>query len=296
MEEIIKCPICYAQEKKLFLKCKDFTVSQKSFDIQECLNCGFKYTSPRPLAEDLGQYYKSNEYISHSDTRKGIVNKLYHWVRSYTLIKKLKLILRYSKTGRILDYGCGTGAFLETCQKAKWEVYGIEPDSDARRIAGNRLGIIPEPDIDSFCSRYVGAKFDVITLWHVLEHIPDLEGWFKFISEYLDRNGTLVIAVPNCSSYDAAKFKEYWAAYDVPRHLYHFTPKDIDKLFSRHGYRLIKTLPMVFDAFYVSMLSQKYKVGKSNLVSSFLTGLRSNFNANKDGQSFSSQIYILRRN
>ncbi|MFN5458287.1 MAG: class I SAM-dependent methyltransferase [Bacteroidota bacterium] len=295
MIEITKCIVCDSSERKTFLSCKDYTVSQETFNISECVNCGFKFTSPRPKDIDLGKYYKSESYVSHSDSKKGIINTLYHYVRNYTLLKKLKLILKYSRPGNIIDYGCGTGAFLEICQKSSWKVFGIEPDSDARKIANERIGINPFMDPEDFIKNNSGLKVDVITLWHVLEHIPDVVSFFKFIDTFLKEKGTLIIAVPNCNSYDAIKFNEYWAAYDLPRHLWHFTPKTISKLFQNNGYKCIETLPMIFESFYVSMLSNKYKTGTPKIISSFLTGLISNFKANKDGQRFSSQIYIFKR-
>ncbi|MBC7862884.1 MAG: class I SAM-dependent methyltransferase [Bacteroidia bacterium] len=295
MEEVKSCPVCASPKQKLFLSCKDFTVSQKVFEIKSCEGCGFKFTSPRPQAQDLGNYYKSEDYVSHSDTKKGAVNRLYHWVRSYTLIKKLQLVLRYSKRGKILDFGCGTGAFLEICKRDKWEVFGIEPDPDARKLAKEKSGVEAFESKEEFHKQLPQQKFDAITLWHVLEHVPDLEAWFEFIKDHISANGKIIIAVPNCSSFDAKKFGEFWAAYDVPRHLSHFTPKDIETLFKKHGYSLIKTLPMVFDSFYVSMLSNKYKHGSTRLFASFWTGFVSNLKANKTGLTFSSQIYILQR-
>jgi 2-polyprenyl-3-methyl-5-hydroxy-6-metoxy-1,4-benzoquinol methylase len=295
MEEIKNCPVCGSNKNKLFLSCVDYTVSHETFEINECEGCSFKFTSPRPNIEDLGKYYKSEEYVSHSDTKKGIVNSLYHYVRQYTILKKLKIILKYSKPGNILDYGCGTGAFLEICKKAKWSVYGIEPDSDARQIAKNRIGIEPSANQNEFSEKNSSLKLNIISLWHVLEHIPNLEVFFGFINHHLSERGSLIIAVPNCNSYDAKKFGDHWAAYDVPRHLWHFTPDTITKLFSNHGFKKVETLPMVFDSFYVSMLSNKYLCGKTKPISSFITGLKSNLKANKDLESFSSQIYIFKR-
>ena len=295
MEEIKICSVCGSDKIKLFLSCEDYTVSHETFEIKECIECSFKFTSPRPAAEDLGKYYKSEDYVSHSDTKKGIVNSLYHYVRQYTLLKKLKLVLRYSNPGNILDYGCGTGAFLEVCKKSKWNIYGIEPDPDAREIAKKRIGIDPYSNQEDLAVMVPNIHFDTITLWHVLEHIPDLNKYFQFINNHLTEQGTVIIAVPNCNSYDAKKFGKHWAAYDVPRHLWHFTPETIFKLFSNHGFKKIETLPMIFDSFYVSMLSNKYLHGNTKLISSFLTGLKSNIKANKDLISFSSQIYIFKR-
>jgi 2-polyprenyl-3-methyl-5-hydroxy-6-metoxy-1,4-benzoquinol methylase len=295
MEEVKECPICKSTRQSLFLECEDYTVSHEVFQIKQCGQCGFKFTSPRPAPDELGRYYKSEEYVSHSDTKKGLINKLYHGVRSHTLIKKLQLVLKYSSKGKILDFGCGTGAFLDICKRDGWEVYGIEPDDGARKLAIERSGIKTFADRDSFAASNPGLKFDAITLWHVLEHIPDLEEWFSFIDLHLKPSGKIFIAVPNCSSHDAKKFGKYWAAYDVPRHLWHFTPKDIETLFGKHGYGLLETLPMVFDSYYVSMLSNKYMTGSTKPLFSFLTGLASNIKANATGKSFSSQIYVLGR-
>jgi 2-polyprenyl-3-methyl-5-hydroxy-6-metoxy-1,4-benzoquinol methylase len=248
------------------------------------------------VADEIGPYYKSDEYISHSDTKKGLVSKLYHWIRSYTLIKKLQLVMFHSvRQGTILDFGCGTGAFLSTCKKNRWNVFGIEPDSDARRIAKETNDISSASSIHEFNSKFPEERFDAITMWHVLEHIHDLETFFAFISQRLNPKGALIVAVPNCSSYDAKKYKEFWAAYDVPRHLYHFTPKDIERLFKKRGYKQIEIRPMIFDSFYVSMLSEKYQKGKISYLSAFFTGLRSNIKANKTGKEFSSQIYVFKK-
>ncbi len=297
MEVISNCPVCNSTTHKTFLSCKDNTVSSESFSIVECGDCGFKFTSPRPLASDLGKYYKSENYISHSDNKKGLISKLYHWVRSYTLLKKLQLVFHYTgkKQGNILDYGAGTGAFLKVCSDNKWNAYGIEPDSDARKVLLERGSLQVQDSIKSFSDIHPEIKFDCITLWHVLEHIPDLKEFFSFIEKSLAHNGSLLIAVPNCNSYDAKHYKEYWAAYDLPRHLYHFTPATITKLLQGQGYKCVATLPMIFDSFYVSMLSEGYKNGKSNLLKAVWVGLKSNLKANKTGKEFSSQIYVFKK-
>lgn len=296
MESINKCIVCGNDKHTDFLTCKDYTVSKTDFIIKACSSCGFKFTSPRPSANEIGPYYKSEDYISHSDTKKGMVSRLYHWVRSYTLIKKLQLVMHHSvKQGTILDYGCGTGAFLGMCSKNKWNVFGIEPDADARKIAKETNNVQSAPSVGDFSVLYPNQKFDAITMWHVLEHIHDLEELFILLSDRLNDKGVLIIAVPNCSSYDAKKYGKHWAAYDVPRHLYHFIPKDIKRLMEDRGYKQIEIRPMVFDSFYVSMLSEKYLTGKINYFKAFVTGLRSNLKANKSGTEFSSQIYVFKK-
>jgi SAM-dependent methyltransferase len=296
MKDITTCLICGSGQSGPFLVCKDYTVSQKEFAIRACSSCGFKFTSPRPNDEDLGDYYKAESYVSHSDTKKGLVNKLYHWVRTYTLVKKVQLVMRHTgKRGTILDYGCGTGAFIGLCKKNGWTSFGIEPDSTAREISERVNDVTPFTDLESARLGMSGKKVNAITMWHVLEHVSDIPGLFKFFDEILSSNGTLIIAVPNCSSHDAKYYQHFWAAYDVPRHLWHFIPKDILSLIRSYGYRHIETRPMVFDSFYVSMLSESYKRGRPALFRAFWRGLVSNIKANKTGQEFSSQIYVFKK-
>ncbi|GAB2548021.1 class I SAM-dependent methyltransferase [Spirosoma aerophilum] len=213
-------------------------------------------------------------------------------VRNYTLRSKLNLINKLtSKPGKILDVGCGTGAFLESCRKGGWSVTGMEPDPDARAIAKERLKAEIKPDLKAL----TGAEpFDIISLWHVLEHIPNLSETINQLRDLLTGQGTLLIAVPNSDSYDAQLFKEYWAAYDVPRHLHHFTPSTIESLFNKLGFKLVKQLPMVFDAFYIAMLSTRYQTGKTDYIKSLQVGLSSNAQAQKTGNS-SSLIYLFNK-
>lgn len=305
METLSNCPICNSEKFKPFLSCKDYTVSHETFQILECENCGFRFTNPRPTQTEIGKYYQSEEYISHSGTKKGIVNRVYHLVRNYTLAKKLQLILRLagrqkSQTINILDYGCGTGEFLNTCKKSGFQVTGIEPENKARNFAIEKysLNILPPEAISSFKN----DSFDMVTLWHVLEHIHRLKEFLGELKRILKGGGVAVIAVPNLTSLDAKIYKEFWAAYDLPRHLYHFSPKDIRKLFSEFGFELENVKPMIFDAFYVSMLSEKYKkaeiANKKNsgsLISAVLKGAKSNLFASDSENTYSSQIYILRK-
>jgi 2-polyprenyl-3-methyl-5-hydroxy-6-metoxy-1,4-benzoquinol methylase len=286
------CPLCKGMAFEKFITCEDYTVSHERFNIVSCKNCGFKFTNPIPEISELFDYYKSEDYISHSDTKKGIISKLYHAVRNYTLKKKLGLIAKYVSRGTVLDYGCGTGAFLEVCKSAGWKTLGMEPDSGARRIANDKsLGVVENKN--ELAKEMKGEKLDVITLWHVLEHVTDLEETLSFFRDNLNKKGALIIAVPNHTSYDAKFYKEHWAAYDVPRHLYHFEPKTIQALLKEYGFELIKTQPMKFDSFYVSMLSEKYKAGSMSYFKAFLTGLKSNLKA-KSPTGYSSVIYVFK--
>lgn len=293
MEVIDKCPICNSNTFNTFLNCIDYTVSRETFIIVECNSCHFKFTNPRPELNKLGDYYKSEEYISHSNTSKGLINYTYQLVRKFTLLKKLQLISKFYKTGFLLDIGCGTGEFLNICKNAKWNVLGIEPDQSTRKkaIESYNLNVQPEDYLKSIPS----SNFEIITMWHVLEHVPFLNERIEEIKRLIKPNGIIIIAVPNCNSLDAKIYREDWAAYDLPRHLYHFTPKDIERIFKKHDLKLVNTLPMIFDSFYVSMLSEKNKKGKIHLLASLWNGLRSNLNAIKTGKEFSSQIYIIRK-
>jgi SAM-dependent methyltransferase len=293
MKKYNNCPICNKNIFTNFIECKDYTVSKENFTIMSCNSCSFKFTSPRPEDKDLANYYKSEDYISHSNTNKGLVSKLYKSIRNYTLQSKLKLITKYVSRGTILDYGCGTGMFLKVCQEAGWKSYGVEPDNGAREMS-LKMSLETFSDKKALEESIGKEKFDIITLWHVLEHVTDLEETLIFFKENLNTNGALIIAVPNYTSYDANYYKEYWAAYDLPRHLYHFEIDSIQQLLMPFGFQLIETKPMKFDSFYVSMLSEKYKTGSIDYLKAFWIGLISNVNA-KQAKDYSSVIYIFKK-
>ncbi len=286
------CPVCNKTEFKPFINCKDYTVSHERFEIVQCTSCDFKFTNPIPDLDKLGNYYKSEDYISHSNTKQGLVSKMYHAVRNYTLRGKLNLISSYVSRGTILDYGCGTGMFLKLCRDSGWKVFGMEPDAGARKIA-SEMGVLASGNKSELAAQMEEQKLDIISLWHVLEHVTDLQETLNFFKAKLSSKGALIIAVPNHKSFDAEHYNEFWAAYDVPRHLYHFEPKTITLLLEGFGFKLEKKIPMKFDSFYVSMLSEKYKTGSIRYFSAFLNGLRSNAKAGKE-VNYSSLIYVFR--
>ena len=298
METITNCPICSGNKFKPFISCVDYTVSRETFQVVQCEACGFRFTNPRPAENEIGKYYESEEYISHSGTSRGVVNKIYGMVRNHTIKQKVKLINKQipnpkSQIRNALDIGCGTGEFLNTCKQNGWNVTGIEPSEVARKHAKENFGI--EPLTPEKLFEISEKKFNVITMWHVLEHVHQLHKTIEQINKLLIDDGALIVAVPNCNSFDAKKYREHWAAWDLPRHIYHFTKKDIEKLFLRFGFKLQQVLPMKFDSYYVSLLSEKYKTGSSNLMAGFFSGLKSNLNAGGEN-GYSSQVYILKKN
>ena len=271
-----------------FLACKDYTVSGEVFQVKK--NTEFDMLVTLPIPKNLSDFYESEDYISHTDSKKSIFDKVYQAVKNITLKQKLNLINSFdSSSNTILDVGAGTGDFLKVCSKNSWQVFGTEPNLQAREIASKK-GIMLQEDL----SKYKNQKFDVITLWHVLEHVENLSEYVLMLKELLAENGTLVIAVPNFKSYDANYYKEYWAAFDVPRHLWHFSKTSISKLFSFSEMNVLNTLPMKFDAYYVSLLSEKYKTGKMNPLKAFYIGFLSNYKA-KATKEYSSHIYVLKR-
>jgi len=273
----------------IYLKCRDYLVTKEEFILTQCKNCGFVFTNPRPTIEEIPPYYKSEDYYSHSDDNKSIISGIYNIVRNINIKNKLNLIHKVTKVrGTLLDYGCGAGLFIKYASSQGWLASGIEPNSDARAVS-KKLGLSVEAP--EFWTTITERKFDVITLWHVLEHLHDIEFVIPKLKSTLNIDGILVVAVPNIDSWDAIKYKENWAAYDVPRHLYHFNPKTIEKLFGKFGMSIVSIHPMKYDAYYVSMLSE----GKSVLakVKAIVNGLRSNMHAKSD-MNYSSLIYFIK--
>lgn len=286
------CPCCGQKNIASVLSAEDHTVSHERFEIWECNDCTIRFTQKIPGINEISSYYQSENYISHSNTSKGLINKLYHKVRNRTLIRKRNMIKKITGkyAGSILDVGCGTGAFLNTMQQAGWQITGLEPDEIARTKAKELYNLDLQSPEKLFS--LPNNSYDAITMWHVLEHVHELHSYINTLRNLLKPGGKLFIAVPNYTSYDAKVYGEFWAAYDVPRHLYHFSPASMRDLLSMHKMEVVTTMPMWYDSFYVSMLSEKYRMGSSNILKAFITGCVSNLKAISNKEKCSSVIYI----
>lgn len=297
MDVINKCPVCDSLRQYDFGQSEDYLVSREVFTLVQCLDCGFIFTNPRPTLVDLPRYYKSDDYISHTDSRKSFFERLYGLVKQHMLRRKAKIInkLTHKEKFRILDYGCATGDLLLYLQNKGAIGLGFEPDAGARNKAKLKGVSVLSDDKELLTDQYRG-RFDVITLWHVLEHIPDLQTKVKMFSGLISENGVIIVAVPEYKSYDAKHYGFTWAAWDVPRHLNHFERKSLTMLFKKNGLALEKKYPLVFDSFYVSMLTEKNKHnGTVGMMRAFLIGFYSNFKALLGSRPYSSQIYVFRK-
>lgn len=297
-ERLEHCPVCNSSDFSNSIICKDYTVSQESFVIVECNRCNFRFTNPRPRAEELDKFYESEDYISHTNSSKSVVDVVYKTVRKFALKGKLKLInkLSKSKDKKLLDVGCGAGVFLNYCAENGWQTNGVEPNGKARAIAKNDSSSL----IVEKLSDVEHTNFDTITLWHVLEHIPDLNSTIETLKSLLDSKGRLIVAVPNLESWDAWHYDKHWAAYDVPRHLYHFSQGTMVNLMKQHKLKVEAILPMKLDSFYVSLLSEKYRKhdneAKGNgYIKAVIKGYKSNRYAKKHNNNYSSLIYIIKK-
>ena len=293
MNSLKNCPICKQNKFSTKVTCVDHTVSKEKFTIVSCETCGFHITNPRPKKENMGRYYESEKYISHTNNKDGFFNWLYQTVRKHTIKTKTKLLKKVTSGGKHLDIGCGTGEFLNSCKKHGFKTEGIEPSKIAREKAINNYNLSVKESTD--LSLYKGSSFDSISMWHVLEHISDLNENISHLHRILKPGGKLIVAVPNHKSWDASHYKESWAAWDVPIHLWHFSKKSITNLFKNNRFCLIKTKPMLFDSYYISLLSEEIISGKKKFLKAIVIGSISNLLGVTTKRGCSSAIYIFEK-
>lgn len=287
------CPWCGTSTEKTHIELKDYFLSKENFKIVECPQCGLLFTVPRPSQDVIGKYYQSEDYYSHQDNKKGFIPKIYEFVKSFNIKNKVSMAIGGLPQGRILDIGCGVGDFLVQVKKQGWDVQGIEPSADAKAIAQNRLGFLPK-DPTEYAS-LEDASFDVITMWHVLEHVDDLHFQTSELVQLLKPKGRLVIALPNFQSFDCQFYKDKWAAWDVPRHLNHFAPDVLRTLITSKGFQVIDTQRLKWDAYYISYMSERYLGHSLPLLRGARIGLRSNKKARHNGM-YSSLVYRFQKN
>ena len=294
MENLFACPKCKDSNFEPFLQCIDYTVTKEKFNIVSCKQCGFKFTNPRPDINLIHKYYESENYISHSNTNSGVFNKIYHLIKKISIKNKIQTIEELKpKNKTLLDIGCGTGSFLGSIQTRGWKVIGIEPNGKARKAAidDHSINVLDEIELINLPKN----SFSVITMWHVMEHVHTIKQRIHEIYNLLESGGYAIIAVPNHTSWDAKHYGEYWAAYDVPRHLYHFSPQTIKELFNESNLKHLKSLPMKFDSYYVSLLSEKYKNSFLQPLKALVIGWYSNLKATNNAEKYSSVIYIFQK-
>lgn len=297
MEKLNQCPCCLSDHLSAHGKLKDYYVSQEVFGISKCQFCGFEFTNPRPDMQEIGKYYQSANYMSHNTGNTSVFHRLYRLVRNYMYNKKWKNMQQHINTDKkhisLLDYGAASGDFLSYCTSIGIEqTTGIEQDAACRKAAKDTYGFDLKPETE--LSHLMPAQYDVITLWHVLEHVHTLEETILSFHQLLKKKGVLVISVPNVHSKDREIYQEYWSAYDVPRHLYHFNTETITTLMNRLGFQLSGNYPLIFDAYYISLHSEWYK--KTNrllsIVKAVINGFLSNRAAAKTG-NYSSVMYVF---
>lgn len=288
------CVVCLTDDIQHFLTVKDHSISGENFQIAICNSCGFRFTQDPPTELECGAYYQSENYVSHSDTSTGLIHKIYHIVRNVMLGRKYKLIRSLGGNRSLLDLGSGTGYFPYYMQQKGYDVTGIEVDDKARKYSIDKFGLNVGTPQD-LKSGNIGRSFGYITLWHVLEHLYDPDQYFRLFADLLEQEGHLIIAVPNHKSYDAKVYKDFWAAYDVPRHLWHFHPSTLEHLAVRNGFQVVDKKSMPFDPFYNSMLSEKYRNRSFGMIRALFVGTIALLRGWLDVDKASSVIYILRK-
>ncbi len=291
--QIDQCPVCGSKDLKPLLKTKDYFLTGVEFELIQCARCSFILTQPVPHPDQIFAYYNSPEYVSHEIKKTGLFHRIYAFARKRNIRYKYNIVTRFKSSGKILDVGCGTGELLKYFKDKGWNTSGIEPVEKARSFAIKEysLDVFEEKQLHLFDSQY----FDVITLWHVLEHVYNLNERIEELKRILKPDGILVIAVPNIKSFDADYYGKYWAALDVPRHLVHFSRETISLLLENHSLKVVDTYPMKMDAYYVSLLSERFRKTGFPYLKAFINGFKSNRKAKASGD-YSSMIFVVQHN
>ena len=268
------------------MKIKDHFLSGEFFELVKDHHYEYYKTKPDVGIEQLSKYYDSEAYLSHQENTKGIKSFIYNIVKKYMFTRKYKWISKYVKKGNWLDFGAGTGEFLAFLPSKHWNKMAFELNRNAiQKIKSKDLRYISD-------YQQHDTSYDVISAFHAIEHVLDIQEWFNFLKRVARRNAIIAVAVPNYKAYDAKYYQENWAAYDVPRHRYHFSKDSIRRLFRENGFEILDEKPMPLDAYYISIISETYK-GKRNLFNALRVGLLSNLKA-LSSKEYSSNLFIFR--
>jgi 2-polyprenyl-3-methyl-5-hydroxy-6-metoxy-1,4-benzoquinol methylase len=289
------CLICGSGQNTPCLTVPDRFNPKEKFQLVKCNGCGFVFLSPRPDEESIGAYYQSEAYQPHQEKASSFNEKIYRWVRNRNVRYKRRIIERIVEKGNLLDYGCGTGEFLLEMQQAGWQTIGYEPAEKAAKIA-REYGLQMIQNLSE-----IKSKLNVITMWHVLEHVHQANELLEKIHQVLDPEGMLIIAVPNRLSFEAQMYRSNWVAWDAPRHLYHFTPADMARLLDKHSFQIVDHKMLYFDPWYNALLSASLETSGKNgpikivaLFKALLFGKLSMFFGMLDKKRASSVIYLAK--
>jgi len=291
-----KCPICGHSEFEKVYDLDDYKITQETFSLEKCPECTLIFTVDPPLGENIGRYYESDDYLEHSNRKNDLFSKMYSWGRDLMFGYKYGIIKKLGPKGKILDIGAGSGYYLNFMSKKGYEVQGIEMSERARNHAKSEHGLHIHPD-EMFHNRDFKQKFDMISLWHVMEHLYDLNKVMKRFDELLNPNGSLVIALPNYNALEVQTYKKYWNGWDVPRHLWHFSPQSIRKLVGNHGFEITSMHTMPLDPLFNTLLTNKYRKGNPlvNVLRMGTVGVASLIQGFFNVEKASSIIYIIKR-
>lgn len=297
MEKLTNCPVCSSSNSTELLTCKDYVSTNELFNIVQCKSCSLQFTNPRPSEIEIGKYYQSDKYISHSGSEKknlGLMYKVYDIVRNFSIKNKLKRIKKFNNQGRLLDLGCGMGYFINGVKNDKtFQFDAADISVEAIKYVKDTFAIdvMNESNLNTIPSN----TYDVITQWHVLEHVHRLEERMQFLKRILKENGTMFIAVPINNSFDSKHYKKFWDGYDVPRHLLHFNRKSFAELINKHKFKIVAEKPLIFDAPYISMRSEIHQGNKFSMIKGAIIGTISNISA-LFTNNYSSIMFIIKHN